>query len=159
MVHTENYPTACSYLQYVSPAPNYVPGIEKPSSLQTTLASRTSQPVWQTVDQTLCKQTSTRPSKTVRPSARRISPSGQPAVLLDILGWIKGTTFHQEHSYIPSWHLTPASWAWVQRFSPLELAEQSLSLTSLPVHCTPSSHTVPEPWPKLAPLKASAPTH
>ena len=42
----------------------------------------------------------------------------------------------------------------MQKLTPLELAVQSISVLSLPVHSTLSSHILPVPSPKLSPLNA-----
>ena len=56
---------------------------------------------------------------------------------------------------IPS-HRTPASSPWLQVF--VVSYGQLFSLPSDPVHWTSSAWIGPEPWPKWAPLNATAPT-
>lgn len=56
----------------------YVPEAENPSCLHTTLALKWSHPSSHTVPHALFLQNSTRPSSTVLPPVRRISPSTQP---------------------------------------------------------------------------------
>ena len=106
-----------------------------PSCLQATCASATPQESPHTVPQALLLQTSTRPLLAVPPWSL-MAPCRQTTV-------------------VPA-HLTPASSACEQSWTPIALAGQSSSLLSDIVHRTSSSHIIPSPLVKPS-VRATAP--
>ena len=112
-----------------------VPEWGSPSCLQATTASDISQELSHTVPQILLWQISTRPWVLVPPWSL-MAP------------WV--------HVDPPSTHLTPASSEWTQLWVPSGLAGQSMSLVSVLLQWTLSSHICPEPSVK-PPVRATAP--
>lgn len=116
----------------------YLPTTEKPSCLQTTLASIALHPLLQIVPQVLLIQISTSPSFSVLPFLSLTLPFWHPMGL--------------------SGHLTPASWPCVQLTRRLLFSAQSASFFSVPVHLWKLSNQIlPVPSPKWAPLSAVTP--